>query len=283
MKKRSTPPKHCREVLVYGSRDIVSPLQQGAYDTPTKMFPPHGSFTMSHGIPTGGSREELAHFISEFITLADIYGNSRTYNLHFIVEAFEEFRVCDIAPLFHEALCHPHITLPAKYINYFKKLSIDRGLPSAADINVYDTLDERSALETFLGLSVDDAIKMLRNNYEDCMRGFDNFAGHLGYMGPKAFSYYSPAWERLFGLPEKYMDDDLARYTVLIVKLRLICEKKLAEEEACAMLRLLQLAEQEYQSVLSEPDEQQERQNALEECSQLRGEISGKSHKKCLN
>jgi hypothetical protein len=59
-------------------------------------------------------------------------------------------------------------------------------IPTAQDINVYDSLDERSAIEHFLGKNLDEAETMFRDSpyvLEDFM-----------HMGPKAFCYYIQAF-----------------------------------------------------------------------------------------
>ncbi|MDZ4780616.1 MAG: hypothetical protein SGJ19_10220 [Planctomycetia bacterium] len=59
-------------------------------------------------------------------------------------------------------------------------------VPTAQDINVYDSLDERSAIKHFLGKNLDEAETMFRDSpyvLEDFM-----------HMGPKAFCYYIQAF-----------------------------------------------------------------------------------------
>ncbi len=58
--------------------------------------------------------------------------------------------------------------------------------PAAAEINVHDSLDERWALEVFLGKSLSEAEAIFREN------DLANL-GHLLWMGPKAFCYYVTA------------------------------------------------------------------------------------------
>jgi hypothetical protein len=56
-------------------------------------------------------------------------------------------------------------------------------IPTAEEINVYDSLDERNAVEHFLGKSISEAELLFRNHA--------NFhAEDLMWMGPKAFNYY---------------------------------------------------------------------------------------------
>ena len=60
-------------------------------------------------------------------------------------------------------------------------------LPSRDEINVHDSLDERSACESFLGKTLEQAEGMFRENsmlyQEDLM-----------WMGPTAFCFYLPAF-----------------------------------------------------------------------------------------
>jgi hypothetical protein len=56
-------------------------------------------------------------------------------------------------------------------------------LPTEADINVFDSLDERSAVRNFLGKTIDEAEAMFRENaFYPCE--------DLMWMGPKAFCFY---------------------------------------------------------------------------------------------
>jgi hypothetical protein len=59
-------------------------------------------------------------------------------------------------------------------------------LPTTDDINVYDTLDERAAVEHFLGKDQADAEVLFREN-------FLYYQEDLMWMGPRAFCYYLPA------------------------------------------------------------------------------------------
>jgi hypothetical protein len=59
-------------------------------------------------------------------------------------------------------------------------------IPTANDINVYDSLDERSAVEHFLGKDLKQAEELFRQN-------FNYYQGDLMWMGPSAFCYYVDA------------------------------------------------------------------------------------------
>ncbi|MFO0908717.1 MAG: hypothetical protein U0794_10215 [Isosphaeraceae bacterium] len=59
-------------------------------------------------------------------------------------------------------------------------------LPTAAEINVFDSLDERSALRHFLGKDLDQAYELLREN-------FLYYQEDLFWMGPIALRFYVPA------------------------------------------------------------------------------------------
>ena len=67
-------------------------------------------------------------------------------------------------------------------------------IPSHQDINVYDSLDERSACEHFLGKSLDEADALFRENWlyyqEDLM-----------FMGISAFRFYVQAAIRFIQEP----------------------------------------------------------------------------------
>lgn len=65
------------------------------------------------------------------------------------------------------------------------QVSEDRSMriPTADEINVYDSLDERWALKNFLGKTLEEAEALFREN--DIF-----YLGDLLWMGPKAFCYY---------------------------------------------------------------------------------------------
>lgn len=59
-------------------------------------------------------------------------------------------------------------------------------LPAESEINVHGSLDERTAVEHFLGKSVAEAELLFRENSA-------YYQEDLMWMGPRAFSYYIPA------------------------------------------------------------------------------------------
>lgn len=58
-------------------------------------------------------------------------------------------------------------------------------LPTADEINVYDSLDEREACKNYLGKSLGEVRLMLDS-------GIGNYWEDLAWMGPKAFEFYLP-------------------------------------------------------------------------------------------
>ena len=74
-------------------------------------------------------------------------------------------------------------------------------VPTASDINIYDSLDERAACEHFLGKDLEEAEAMFRANalyyQEDLM-----------WMGPVAFRYYVPAFIRYIHSDDSQGDAD---------------------------------------------------------------------------
>lgn len=67
---------------------------------------------------------------------------------------------------------------------------MDSELPSAADINQFDSLDERTAVEHFLGKDLAAAESMLRDN-------FLHYQEDLIWMGQRAFTFYVRAAIRI--------------------------------------------------------------------------------------
>lgn len=75
--------------------------------------------------------------------------------------------------------------------------------PTAEDINVFDTLDERSALEHFLGKNTAEAEALFREN-------FIHYSEDLMWMGHRAFCFYiAPAVNYVLS-PEADGDSDAA-------------------------------------------------------------------------
>jgi hypothetical protein len=59
-------------------------------------------------------------------------------------------------------------------------------LPTAEEINVFDSLDERCAVANFLGKDLEQAQELFRDS-------FQRYQEDLSWMGPKAFRFYVPA------------------------------------------------------------------------------------------
>jgi hypothetical protein len=59
-------------------------------------------------------------------------------------------------------------------------------LPTAEEINVFDSLDERCAVENFLGKDLEQARSLFRED-------FRRYQEDLMFMGPLAFQFYVPA------------------------------------------------------------------------------------------
>lgn len=89
-------------------------------------------------------------------------------------------------------------------------------LPTRDEINVHDSLDERSACDHFFGKTLEQAEALFRENsmlyQEDLM-----------WMGPTAFCFYLPAF--LNFLRSDSADDADLSYLVMILQHRLECDK----------------------------------------------------------
>lgn len=90
-------------------------------------------------------------------------------------------------------------------------------LPTAADINVYNSLDETSACEHFLNKSLDQAEALFR---EDSAY----YQEDLMWMGPKAFRYYLPAATNYLRSDDAIGDDHFIDSLYEIVMFRLDLE-----------------------------------------------------------
>lgn len=90
-------------------------------------------------------------------------------------------------------------------------------LPTRDEINVHDSLDERSACDSFLGKTLEQAEAMFRDHsilyQEDLM-----------WMGPTAFCFYLPAF--LNYLRSDSADDADLSCLVMILRYRLECDKR---------------------------------------------------------
>lgn len=115
-------------------------------------------------------------------------------------------------------------------------------LPRKEDINVYDTLDERSAVQHFLGKTREEIHERLREEYEYLQED-------LAFMGPVAFAYYAPAWEQLFGaFADVAETDEVAAWTLCIISVRCISLDDETPESITALRRMLACCENFYNS-----------------------------------
>jgi hypothetical protein len=87
-------------------------------------------------------------------------------------------------------------------------------LPTAEEINVFDTLDERHAVEVFLGKDLEQAEALFREN-------FLYYQEDLMFMGPKAFVFYVPAAIRYLLGAESSGDSDAANTFCGVIESRL--------------------------------------------------------------
>ena len=159
-------------------------------------------------------------------------------------------------------------------------------LPRQEDINVYDTLDERSAVRSFLGKTREDILQRLPGEYESLQED-------LAFMGPVAFAYYAPAWEefcRTRPSDDPEGTENIVRWTLCIISIRCNGLEDETPGSIAAMRRMLSWCEGFYNSpevrayfteearfwgyaepLLSMPPELHE---ALEECAALRRLLS---------
>ena len=99
-------------------------------------------------------------------------------------------------------------------------------LPSRADIDVYGSCDERSACESFLGKSLDEAQAMFCENSLDSLED-------LMWMGPVAFRFYVRAAIAYVHSEHATGDSDFIRYLAWIFSFR---QESPAELVPCARL-----------------------------------------------
>ncbi|MBE6410633.1 MAG: hypothetical protein E7034_08585 [Akkermansiaceae bacterium] len=115
-------------------------------------------------------------------------------------------------------------------------------LPRKSDINVYGTLEEIDAVRDFYGKTREEIYQVLLTDYE-CLQE------ELAFMGSVAFTYYAPAWERLFAaFPTIDETDDVTRWTKCIVTCRCFDLENETQESIAALRRMLSLCEAFYHS-----------------------------------
>jgi hypothetical protein len=91
-------------------------------------------------------------------------------------------------------------------------------LPTRDDINVFDTLDERSACEHFFGKNLDHAEALFRS-------GFGYYSEDLMWMGPRAFGYYVQAAIRYMRSGNALGDSDAVDSFATTLEFRLDIER----------------------------------------------------------
>lgn len=87
-------------------------------------------------------------------------------------------------------------------------------LPTVEDINVYDSLDERHAVRSFLGKGLREAENLFREN-------FSHYQEDLMWMGPKAFCFYLPAAVHYLLGDDSHGDHNAVREFCMVVGFRL--------------------------------------------------------------
>lgn len=165
-------------------------------------------------------------------------------------------------------------------------------LPGKEDINIYDSLDERSAVRNFHGKTLEEIYTRLFGEYESLQED-------LAFMGPVAFAYYAQAWERFFLTITKQASDNenhewtlesVLRWTKCIISIRCNSLDTETPEAIAALHRLLAHCEEYYtsetcrqyyarearlygyaESLINMPPELQEE---LEECVELKARLN---------
>ena len=160
-------------------------------------------------------------------------------------------------------------------------------LPRKEDINVYDSLDERSAVREFYG-------KTREQIFKELIDGYQYLQESLAFMGPVGFAYYAPAWERLFTHFEQVEElEEIAQWTKCIISIRCNSLDTETPESVAALHRMLELCEKFYhsdaylnynieearlygyaESLLSSPLDMPEVQAELKECTRLRKQLN---------
>ncbi len=244
-------------VHVYGSRyeadrKAAAVAYQNLFCGKKIVFPRKGEYTHSFGISITGDNDDIRQLVWQFTCIAESLSCYSGINYQFEVHHFEGFSVEEIAPMFYDALRLPCINLPKEYRAYIDSISTACGLPTLSDINVYDSLDERSAVEHFLGKTKKDIYRQLAEDI-DCSC---SFMESFYYLGPKAFAYYVEAWEQFYqdfkkGVFEhkEYDESMVAEATLFFLSQRTLMDaEKETPQGRESILNLLNLCEQHYRS-----------------------------------
>jgi len=94
------------------------------------------------------------------------------------------------------------------------EMNRDGTLPTEAEINVYDSLDERAAVLVFYGKTLEEAEELFRENSLRYQEG-------LMWMGPKAFDYYMDAAINYVKSPAGVRDEAMVHAITSILDYRL--------------------------------------------------------------
>jgi hypothetical protein len=95
-------------------------------------------------------------------------------------------------------------------------------IPTASDINVFDSLDEQSAVDHFLGKDLSQAEALFREN-------FIYYQEDLMWMGPRAFCYYVQAAIAYLVSPASDGDSHAASSFSTVVEFRVDHDRNLIE------------------------------------------------------
>lgn len=272
MKKRQLPANQIT-VHVYGSRyDADKKAANTAYNNLFNgkeiQFSREGAYPHSYGIPITGDGDEINSYVWKFICMADVLRTYNNKNYRFVVHHFDGFSIEEAVPLFYEAFNIPNIALPREYHAYLEGITGKKGLPTLQDINIHDSLDERSAVRHFLGKTVEDIYRSLEEDIDCCCSFMESFY----YLGPNAFAYYVKAWEQFYrdfraGLfdHKDYGESMVAESTLHFLSQRTLLS---AQEETPqgreSILNLLTYCEQYYSNAEFEEDD------ALPKCRAIR-------------
>jgi hypothetical protein len=96
---------------------------------------------------------------------------------------------------------------------------VKTNLPTREEINIHDSLDERSACKNFFGKTIEEIEELLRD-------GHLHVCGDLMWMGPVAFQYYVIAVIQYIRSPQSKGDSDAIHCFLGLLEFRFEWEPK---------------------------------------------------------
>jgi hypothetical protein len=120
-------------------------------------------------------------------------------------------------------------------------------LPTREEINVHDSLDERSACKSFLGKTIEEIEALLRDGHLDLF-------GDLMWMGPVAFQFYVPAAIQYLQSLESKGDSDTINWFLGLLEFRFEYDLELLQPIAKELTDVCRFIVEHYNQFVVTPE-----------------------------